>query len=37
MTSRYSPPPIMKSIERLLRETEQAVATFARKFRYQLG
>ena len=37
MTSRYSPPPIIKAIERLLVDTELAVTTFVRKYRYELG
>lgn len=37
MTSRYQPPPIMRSIERLLADVERAVSTFNRKHRYDLG
>ena len=37
MTSRYTPPPIMKAIERLLVDIEQAVGVFARKHRYVIG
>jgi hypothetical protein len=33
MASRYTPPPIIKAIERLLVDIEQAVGTFARKHR----
>lgn len=37
MTSRYQSPPILKSIERLLVDIEQAVRTFTRAFRHDLG
>jgi hypothetical protein len=37
VTSRFQPPPIIKAIERLLVDIEQAVRTFSRRYRYDLG
>jgi len=37
MTSRYSPPPIIKAIETLLADTERVAARFVRTYRYDVG
>jgi hypothetical protein len=37
MTSRFQPPPIIRSAERLVVEIEQAVRRFPRYHRYQIG